>query len=111
MKRGPVSARAPVFHNNTRDSEIVQINLDRKKISHDSIASRDNVDICVVSEPNKKIANRETTTTIAVVNTDEIRCHGGRDGFVWAEFDNTILYSCYISPNITMAQYDYGESF
>ena len=97
--------------------EIAQINLDRKKISDDllrNISIRDNIDICIISEPNKKIARKKNylvdircDAAIIVTNKNIITTgHGRGDGFVWAEFENVIIYSCYISPNVGRDEYE-----
>ena len=117
MKRGPANARAHASQHNKKNMEILQINIDRKRISHDllhSIVNRDKIDLCIISEPNKKIAkslkyltDRRCDAAIVVADRDIIlRGYGGGDGFVWAELEDIILYSCYVSPNVAMEEFE-----
>ena len=116
MKRGHVYARAPPIQYRGRDLEILQLNTDRKKITHDllqNIVKRDRIDICVTSEPNinitkklKYLADKRCDAAIVVANQIiTIKRHGRGEGYVWAELDSVILYSCYISPNNTMTDF------
>ena len=117
MTRGPVKVRTRFSLHNVRDLEILQINVDRKRITHDlvqSVVNRDNIDVCIISEPNKKISERLKYLTdkrcdaaIVVANRDVVvRGHGGGSGFVWAELDGIVLYGCYVSPNIAMDNFE-----
>ena len=94
----------------------MQINVDRKIITTDIIldrAKRHRMDIILMGEPNKKTARRngwfteeQTDAAIIIINKDlAVHDSGGGIGYVWAELDNIVAYSCYCSPNISMDRY------
>lgn len=94
--------------------KILQINLNRSKEAHDmltDIASRKRIDICLMSEPNKRTTQHndkyhaDIRTDTAIWWTGNNRTHtpretGHGDGFTWINIHNIgIIYSCYFSPN------------
>lgn len=94
--------------------KATQINLNRSKHAHDMLTeftTRKNIDICLISEPNIRIAknnaffytdNRNDTAIWWTGNNTAhaLRGAGSGDGFTWIHIhDVGILYSCYFSPN------------
>ena len=94
----------------------MQINVDRRILTTDIIldrAKRYRMNIILMAEPNKKAARRNRWTTedqidpaIVIANKDLAVHDSGRGaGYVWAELDNIVAYSCYCSSNISMDRY------
>ncbi|XP_060516906.1 uncharacterized protein LOC132696213 [Cylas formicarius] len=65
------------------------------------------IDVAVLSEPNKKIATRNKWQTddnldlaIQVINNSGHSQYSGKGiGFVWINYLDIVIYSCYIFPN------------
>lgn len=79
--------------------------------SHDlaeSEASKREVDILIISEPNKTLATQkqwlvDEETNVALVVRNSFLPTGKRGrgrGFAWVETGAYRVYSCYISPNV-----------
>ncbi|XP_018574608.1 uncharacterized protein LOC108913532 [Anoplophora glabripennis] len=80
----------------------------------EATAIRLNAQYLLVSEPNKNAVkgrkwhrdNRSDAAIGYVGRTTGITASGAGDGFVWARIQNTIIYSCYVSPNVTIGEYE-----
>lgn len=87
------------------------------KEAHDLVeaeAARREVDILLLSEPNKKLAKQhlwhaddDTDAAIAIKSAEVSVTQQGRGkGFAWADVEGYRVYSCYVSPNIDKASYE-----
>ncbi|XP_066261300.1 uncharacterized protein [Euwallacea similis] len=101
----------------TTDIKIAQINLGRDKRATDLMfmtIKENNIDIILISEPNKNIAkaynwltDSKGDTAILIINKNiKINKVGTCKGACWLELENNVIYSCYISPNINTYQYE-----
>lgn len=99
------------------DITIVQANLDRNRTAIDLLFQNTyerKTDIALISEPCKSkirttwFTDTNKDATIIIINpklkakNEETNCKG----FVWIEVGNTIIYSCYVSPNIDIKEYE-----
>jgi hypothetical protein len=97
--------------------KILQINLDRTRAAHDLFAAEvemSNIDIAIVAEPNKKIAetanwdvDRKGDCAIICLNkkcSPEIVTRG--NGYIAVRLQKLTIYSCYISPNCNLPEYE-----
>ena len=93
--------------------KFLQINLGRRRAAHDLARKEidlENVDVILVSEPNKKLTatsewmtDKEGDAAMLCVNKDigvQVCKSGVR--YVRCELEKFTIYSCYISPNITL---------
>ena len=114
MRRGP--AAAPV---RTKPSSIrfLQVNVDRKRATHDVVARRarkGRMDVLLLGEPNKRLCAENSWLTdnrsdaAIVVPNGDVTVHdtGRGDGFVWAELSGLFVYSCYCSPNVGQQRFE-----
>lgn len=96
---------------------ILQTNLGRGRIAHDiayAVAFDSSIDIIIIGEPNIKIAkenqyilDNKTNVAIYVKNKDIGICsHSLGEGFVCLKWEHWRLIGCYVSPNISLAEYD-----
>lgn len=98
--------------------KILQSNLGRKRTAMDllnAISLEHNIDLVIIAEPNKKFVNkspwyvdRKSDAAIRIFNRN-IKCYKSstsQDGFAWVELDSMVVYSCYISPNIDLADFN-----
>lgn len=97
---------------------FLQINLNRCIIAHDLLdkySYDNNIDIVLVSEPNKNIAsNRQyltdenIDTAIIILQGNKIRIdsHLQGKGYVGMRTENTLIISIYISPNIPIQDFN-----
>lgn len=95
---------------------ILQANLGRARMAHDmtyATCTKNEVDILVIGEPNKKIVNTPRWITdrrldVAVllrnrqIKVKEVKTGGG---YVCIHLEKLCLICCYSSPNITLDQY------
>lgn len=93
---------------NKKNINFLQVNLNRNKSAQDLMLQtvRElNIDIVLGQEPNKSQSNNlicdktcdtfiYINKTISVINIEK------QKGFVSIELNNTVIYSCYISPNV-----------
>lgn len=91
--------------------KMMQVNLGRSRNAHDLMfedATAKNVDIVVVSEPNKKIASgtkwftdRSSDVAIYLPRSDVVvnRVTKG-DGYLLLELERFLIVAAYVSPNI-----------
>lgn len=102
---------------NKRSLKCLQCNVDRGKIAMNLLeitAHKMKTDVMAIQEPNQKLADNQQYITdkkkdasIRVFNSDvKIYDWKAGDGYVWAEFENFVLYSCYVSPNIGINEYE-----
>ncbi|KAK9685676.1 Endonuclease-reverse transcriptase [Popillia japonica] len=91
--------------------------LGRGRIAHDiayAVAFDNSIDIIIIGEPNIKIAkenqyilDNKTNVAIYVKNKDIGICsHSLGEGFVCLKWEHWRLIGCYVSPNISLAEYD-----
>lgn len=73
------------------------------------------MDITLISEPNIKLArngywisDQRADAAIKIVNKrQKILDYGDESAdFVWTELERVVLYSCYVSPNSTMHEFE-----
>ena len=94
-----------------------QINVDRRNVTFDLAyrrAAHKEVDIIVVSEPNRKTATkrgwlldtRQDAALVMVNGRMPIIDSGSGDGYVWAELEELVVYACYCSPNTGYNAFD-----
>ena len=98
--------------------KILQINLNRAHTAHDLLEQTleaDGYQLAVISEQNP---NRTTGTGLEVDTKGDaaiwvskgkrgsIRRRERGSGFVWIDVETAIIYSCYISPNCTMEEFE-----
>lgn len=98
--------------------KVLQINLNRCRGAHDLLevsTIQKEVDICLLSEPNKAIADKRkwhaderTDAAISIINKKLCVVNGGKGkGFVWLELERTaVYYSCYFSPNLPQSEFE-----
>ena len=95
-------------------TRILQINLNRSRAAHElalSTAIELGIDILLVSEPNKNKSksgwdlDQKSDAAIKRFN-ERARENGSEDGFVWQRHNNTTIYSCYISPNSGIEEFE-----
>ncbi|XP_074041466.1 uncharacterized protein [Leptinotarsa decemlineata] len=97
--------------------KILQINVDRRGAAQKLLAKTiegEGVDIALVQEPNIRMTSNnprwilDSTSTCAVFCANPgcgVVTHVKGQGFVCIKFEDWTLYSCYISPNISMEVY------
>lgn len=96
--------------------KLLQINVDRRRTAHDLMfqtAAKEEMDIVVVSDPNKAMTSRKGCYTdeskdacIYVRNTNlKISAWGRGRGHVWIRTRNFLVVGVYISPNVTEEAY------
>ncbi|KAK9687739.1 hypothetical protein QE152_g36041 [Popillia japonica] len=90
---------------------VLQVNLGRGRVAHDiayAVACERNIDVIVISEPNKKlsstpgyIADQNQNVAIYVKNKNAgiISSFSG-DGFVCLQWKEWCIFGCYCSPNV-----------
>ncbi|XP_056647307.1 uncharacterized protein LOC130451974 [Diorhabda sublineata] len=94
-------------------AKFVQINLGRRRPAHDLLKQTiivNNIDISIVSEPNKILikdskwyVDENFDAAIGITNNDIRVLNSGRgNGFVWIEYTELVVFSCYISLNLTL---------
>lgn len=105
-------------HTDRQESlRCLQINTGRSRDSHDLIevkAREEDIDILVISEPNKTLAKYHQWLTdqnidaALIIRTNKVKAKntGRGKGFAWMELENMVLYSCYVSPNIDITSYE-----
>ncbi|KAL3277123.1 hypothetical protein HHI36_012479 [Cryptolaemus montrouzieri] len=98
--------------------KILHINVGRSKAAHDLLdatAAKEGKTIILISEPNVNITkqNDNWKTDIKIdavikIRDNNIACvRQGRDnGCVYVEVEDMRFYSCYISPNCSIEEYD-----
>jgi len=100
--------------------KILQINLAGSSVAQDLALQRAremSFDLIIASEyykfgqstneANGWYCNKDCTAAIVNCSDTQIEEIGRADnGFTWISVGNTRIYSCYISPNITIAEYD-----
>lgn len=98
--------------------KILQINLNRSRSAHDLAlvtAKELNTDILIISEPNRKAINEkrgwisddETDAAIKVLNAELIIEEQGKGlGFSYISMPDLIIYSCYMSPNRDIEEFE-----
>lgn len=96
---------------------FLQINIGRKKTAHDLMfqtAAEKNIDILLISEPNKNkaqktndLTDKNIDTQIIILNKKiQITSRGKGTGYNWVEIEDMIIYSCYISPNSKIEEFE-----
>ena len=97
---------------------LLQINLNRCRGAHDLMdrnAGQQEVDLCLVSEPNKAATGATNWYTddekdVAIWCSNPrgvtISRWGRGNGFVFVQVDDVLLYSCYCSPNSSRQEFD-----
>lgn len=97
--------------------KVIQINLNRCRAAHDVLdctAREAGADLCLLSEPNKKIVEergwaRDEAGDVAIWQRNSALAVCGRGsgvGFTWIELEGVaVFYSCYFSPNKSTEEY------
>lgn len=112
--------RAAIIETNPRKNKILQVNVDRGKGAWDLLrhyAQSNEIDIALIAEPNKRAVSKEpwfrdknSDAGIRVYNTNilvyDTNSNMEDEGFVWVELKDMVLYSCYVSPNISREEYE-----
>lgn len=92
----------------------MQINLNRCRAAHDLLeqtVSEREIDIVIGQEPNKNRANKyicDKNCDIFIVlgpNVNVIN-HGCDTGYVYVDLEDFFVFSCYVSPNCTIQQFE-----
>lgn len=100
--------------------KVLQINLAGKSAAQDLAIQKtreQGIDVIIASEyykygANINEANRwycDKSSRTAIVNCGQIQITEIGDlenGFVWINTGSLRIYACYVSPNITIAEYD-----
>ncbi|KAJ8934071.1 hypothetical protein NQ314_013609, partial [Rhamnusium bicolor] len=92
---------------------ILQLNANRSSIAHDLLeatAVELQIDILVISEPNRKkisgnawMMDEAGDVAIKLRNKDlSVKGHGHGNGYAWVDLNVVRIYSCYVSPNVSM---------
>lgn len=93
---------------------LLQINANRSLAAMDlamATAGRYGAKFILVSEPhlitlknrNRWFVDRRKDAAIGFLgSSSQVTATGAGEGFVWVRTDGIVVYSCYISPNITM---------
>ena len=100
---------------NSHKTKILYCNLNRSKAAHDMLdinAEELDIDVLCCSEPNQRevqnddrwSTDEEYATGICSVRGYVAAGHG--PGYVWREFGEVVIVSCYISPNVSMQKYE-----
>lgn len=95
----------------------IQANLNRRTVAHDllyRIVNEKNAHIIFVSEPNKSLVNNpgwyvDKDFDGAIKVTDRslpVRRWGSGHGYVYITIAETVMVSCYFSPNISFQEYE-----
>lgn len=101
--------------NEKKKIKILQTNLNRCRAAMSLIhqtAIEENVDIIAIAEPNIKLANewiRNETTDVAIkITNGDIKLwdSGSGPGYVWIKTTYLTMYMCYLSPNVTIEEYE-----
>lgn len=96
--------------------KILQGNIDRGREAMDliyQIAGEEKADIIIMAEPNRIkvtqsnwLVDNRIDIAIRINNKNiQITQTGRGDGFVWIETHKLVIYGCYISPNVGLAQF------
>lgn len=100
--------------------KLLQINANNRQVTHDlafALANSKEADFIVISEPNKKACLKENTN--AYSNLQKIvqiinYCHkynvqswNQGSAFAYVQVGPVCIFSVYISPNITIEEYEY----
>jgi len=61
-----------------------------------------------MGQPDNWVASTDSKCAVFVSNrsTSVVSDHGSGDVFAWVMVDNTLLYSCYCTPNCTTQEFD-----
>lgn len=98
------------LHTSLRNIKFLQVNLNRSRQAHDlalATANEMNVDILIVSEPNRLaisnrtdwIFDRELDVGVKVLSNMPIRSQGSGPGFAFVSIPEITVYSVYSSGN------------
>lgn len=95
---------------------VIYCNLNRTGVAHDmfnSIGDNIGADIFCCSEPNRRLAKLakdwmvdDKIDTAQWTYDGEGHRRGSGNGFVWTVHHDTAIYSCYISPNVPLTDFD-----
>lgn len=101
---------------NNNIATVIYCNLNRTRVAHDMfdcIGEDIGAQVFCCSEPNQTIAKTkkewrvDDKHDIAQWTTEEGCSNAGRGkGFVWMEYHGIVIYTCYISPNVPINEYD-----
>ncbi|KAK9728129.1 hypothetical protein QE152_g18138 [Popillia japonica] len=94
---------------------ILQTNLGRGRAAQNlafATAKQSNIDILIISEPNKNIVRgsewiKDRQSNVAILFTNkkvEVRKVEHGEGYVYLRINCGAIYCCYISPNISMRE-------
>lgn len=94
-------------------AKIIQANVNRSRAALDVLyaeARREGKDIIVVSEPNRTAMNnpgwisdpRLDSAIRVMPNGPAVIKHGAGQGYVWVESKEFVIFSCYVSPNVSL---------
>lgn len=97
--------------------KVLQLNCNRSQGAHDMITKlsrKRKADVLLLSEPNKKrggdgvyiMDNRRDTAIRILSNALTTRAKGKGNGFVWVDLGEVIIVSVYISPSLTMQDFE-----
>lgn len=106
----------PNIQSGEGDLSMLQTNLGRERVAHDVAfvtASELDIDIIIVSEPNKAIikkpgwtADRRENVAVFWRNAKiKVKKVEREEGYLVIHLENFSMYCCYLSPNITIDEY------
>ena len=98
-------------------TKYLQVNLGRRRVAVDLLmatAARKDVDILLISEPNKAMARQQGWVTDVNEGASlwvrgrgvNVRTQGSGRHYAWAELGNMTVFSCYASPAMEMADFE-----
>ncbi|VEN44415.1 unnamed protein product [Callosobruchus maculatus] len=96
---------------------VLQINIDRGRAAYNLLletAVETHSDILIVAEPSRDIVNSSVWLTdhrnnaaVRILNSKiPMYGTGGGNGYVWIDTGDSVIYSCYFSPNADVAAFE-----
>ncbi|KAJ3617048.1 hypothetical protein MTP99_009149, partial [Tenebrio molitor] len=94
---------------------VLQLNTNRSRVVHellDQLMRERGASILLISEPNTRLLRapgwlKDDLEDVAIMLRGvQMRKWGKGRGFVWVEVTSYVVFSCYISPNITAEEYE-----
>ena len=97
---------------------VLQCNTNRCRAAHDLLdntLSTRGYEVCIVSEPNRAradggrwIVDQRKDVGIWVSRSAQQRrvAVGGGRGYVWVDMGAAVFYSCYVSPNVPLTEFE-----
>lgn len=98
--------------------KLMQLNVNRSRGAHDLLyasAIQAQVDVLIVSEPNRRVASGEMWRTdedsdcaIVILSGEAVLNSGCGHGYVWVDLGDMRVFSCYFSPNRPLRELEGG---